>query len=105
MTRVELRKEWEEQVNAFRASDQDKSSWCLKQQIRVPRLEYWLRQFPVQPDKIPSATKWLSVQIRSESHEGMDTLNVRVGAAVIEVSQGYNEALLARIVQTLRSQV
>ena len=101
MSRFKLRREWEERVQAFRASGQHKTSWCAEQQIPVSRLEYWLRQFPLHEMQRTSSSNWVAIQLRDDPKE-KGSLHVRIGAAVIEVHPGYNEALLGQIVQTLR---
>ena len=101
MSSVELRREWEERVQAFRASGQNKTSWCAEQQIPVSRLGYWLRQFPLPEMQRTSPSNWAAIQL-SDGPKEKGSLHVRIGAAVIEVNPGYNEALLGQLVQTLR---
>ncbi|MDS1029687.1 hypothetical protein RDV78_04095 [Bacillota bacterium LX-D] len=43
--KLELRKEWEARVTAFRASGQSTSAWCAEHDIKLPQLRYWLRKF------------------------------------------------------------
>ena len=102
MAKVELRKEWEARVAAFRASGQSTTEWCANHDFKPSRLRYWLRK--INPIDTPSVmpSQWMSVEI-GNMDPGVqgNGLCVRVGHAVVEVQPGFDPLLLKNVVRTL----
>lgn len=107
VTKLELRQQWQDQVNTFRASGLSATKWCAEHNLKLHQLRYWLRQFPMRSSEsthLKSSTqRWLSVQTDSATSILNDAgaLRVHVGVAVIEVQSGYDPVLLTQLVQTL----
>ena len=60
MTRVELQKEWETRVTAFRAIGQSTIEWCAYHNLRVGRLRYWLLKFNPMYTSTAMSPQWMS---------------------------------------------
>lgn len=104
MTKAELQELWETRIAEYRASGQSVKEWCTSHDDITPRqLWYWLRKYKTRKDA-PSmkSTQWLPVEINEQSPvvQG-NTLLIRIGQAGIEVSPGFDPALLAQIVRVL----
>lgn len=103
MTNQERRKKWEARLAAYRTSGQTAAVWCANHDLKPQQLWYWMRKFKTMEETANSSTKWLSVEVDEQPEETRDPLLVRVGPAVIEIQSGYDSALLAEVVRTLRS--
>lgn len=93
---------WHERIKEFRASGQSVAAWGQAQGLKEHQVRYWLRRLsPVAKADVGAAT-WLPVRIAEEEYQKAPTgVVVRVGDAAIEVSPGFNRALLADVVETL----
>lgn len=88
--REELRQLWPELVAEFRASGLGQAQWCRRNGHKVRHLHYWLRKFPV-TDASASASPWMTVDTRLSVDSA---ITVRVGAAEIHVTPGFDPDLL-----------
>lgn len=107
MSRVEVRKEWEARVIAYKASGQNASTWCATDGVKPQRLWYWLRRFRSEGanvvEAVSSSPQWLPVKVGDPSTTGEDGLTIRVGQAAITVHPGFDPVLLKDVVRTLTS--
>ena len=96
MPNDELQQQWEARIAAFKDSGLSGAKWCEEQGIRAHQFYYWKAKLKsdTQPAK-PSG--WL----RIEMSDPADSLQVRIGAAVIEVKPGFSPELLANVVRAL----
>jgi transposase-like protein len=103
MTQAEIRQVWKARVEAYKASGQSTAKWCDAHQINRRHLWYWLRKYKetTQQQK-PSSPQWASVEVAPTPLEPSKTLQVKIGAASIEVKPGFNRALLSDVVRTLQ---
>ena len=84
-TSVEQREQWRERVEAFRASGQSVSAWCVAQGIKPHQLRYWLPRL-AQVQEADGTPQWLPVTVHEqEASVSGNGLGVRVGPAVVEV--------------------
>jgi len=95
MTKAELRDMWESRVAEFRQSGMSVRAWCLKQQVSLCQMHYWLRKSRVSSGQ----ANWVPVQLKEPSIDS--GINVRVGNATIEVRPGFDEELLRQVVKAL----
>jgi hypothetical protein len=102
MTLVEKRQKWESRVAAFKASNQSATAWCAAENLKTHQLYYWIDKFKSVDKPIVNQTQWLSVEVGDlKTSHHPKALPIRVGMATIEVSPGFDPALLSDVVRTL----
>jgi hypothetical protein len=100
MSRAENHKYWSKKVAEFKRSGKIKEEWCQKKNITIKQFNYWLKQFPEEPTE----TQWLPVKVQEEKNIlSVSPLNIKIGAASIEVYPGYDKELLLEILTTLKA--
>ncbi len=105
MTRAErdaIRQEWAARIAEFKASGLSGTAWCKAHGLKPHKLWYWLREFQTEGSSSEPCTQWLSVGVRSNRDDSVSSLLVRVGPATIEVSTGFDQALLLDLVKALK---
>ncbi len=107
MSRVELRRQWEERIRVFRASGQGVAVWCATHDISVATFHYWLRRFPLLPPSVSDSTpvRFLQLDMASIPAQEDLSLTLRIGAVTIDVPQGFDPALLRQVVNVLTTTV
>ena len=109
MTKAEQlrkREEWQEKVAEFRASGLSGAAWCAAEGIKPHMLYYWTKQFPQQTEA-PALIQpqWLPVMLSDQRTEKeVNSLQVRIGPAVIDVRPGFDGKLLTDVVRVLMAQ-
>lgn len=96
MNTAESHKYWSKKVAEFKRSGKTKEEWCKKKNITIKQFNYWLRQFSEEKTE----TQWLPVEIKTVTAA---PLNIKIGAAIIEVSPGYDKEFLLETLRTLQS--
>lgn len=101
---IELRKEWEVRVDAFKASGQSAKEWCEANNLKINQLRYWLRKLRSTDVSTMKHPQWLSVELDNPPEVPIqnNTLVVRVGKVSIEVKPGFDPSLLSDVVKTLK---
>jgi lambda repressor-like predicted transcriptional regulator len=95
---AELLNEWEARIEEYRASGLSVRKWCEESGVSPHKLRYWLERSRQWKEEI----NWSRVEIcDSEICEG--GLSVRIGAARIEVHEGFNHALLCEVLHVVMS--
>lgn len=100
MNKAEKHKYWSKKVAEFKKSVKTKEEWCKKKNITIKQFNYWLKQFSEEKTE----AQWLPVEIKEKSIPTSNSLNIKIGAASIEVYPGYDKEFLLetlRILQTL----
>jgi len=101
MTHKERKQQWEARIEAYKSSGLSKKEFCKQHNISVRQLYYWLRKESLK-EQTDNTVQWLPVNLSGqEDTSGCDFLTVKVGPAVIEVRQGFNEKLLLDVVKVL----
>ncbi|MGI9863088.1 helix-turn-helix domain-containing protein [Moorella naiadis] len=104
MTKAELQELWATRIAEYQTRGQSVKEWCASRKGISPRqLWYWLRKYKNQNGVTPEkANRWLPVEISEQTSKVHgNSLLVRIGRAGIEVSPGFDQALLARVVMVL----
>ena len=106
MSREEVRIQWEARVQEFRNSGLTAAEWCRVHHLNVNQFRRWIHKFPEQnvgEETSSSTIRWLSVKTENlVTHvASAPTITVRVGAAHVEVRDGFNPVLLKQVVQAL----
>jgi len=101
MTKAEQRQEWENLIADYRASGLSAKKWCAANQVKLHQLKYRLyRSSKIGPAM--QQARWLPVEITPENHDDT-SLQIRIGAACIEVRSGFDPVLLKDVVRVLAS--
>lgn len=103
MTNLELKKEWEARIAAYKSSGQSGAAWCAANQINLHQFYYWKRRLTSDDQPKSQSTNWLSFNISNSSDIHSDHILIRIGEVAIQVKQGYDPKLLLTIIQTLRA--
>lgn len=109
MENLELRNVWAERVMACQASGQTAVAWCAANNLKIDQYKHYLQQqrklerSAVRSNATPA--RWLPVEIDAssplEAKNSQKTLLIKVGYATIEISPGFDPALLADVVRVL----
>jgi len=101
MTHIERRQQWEARIEAYGASGLSEREFCRQHNITIRELYYWLRKETLE-EQTGNTVQWLPVSLTGKEDIALsDFLTVKVGPAVIEVRQGFNEELLLHVVKVL----
>jgi transposase-like protein len=100
-TQTDRRKLWESRITAFRESGQKATVWCATNQINRRQLYNWMRKLDDERSA-GNSPSWMAVEV-DEQPVASSVLVIQVGSATIEVKPGYDAALLADVVRTLKS--
>jgi hypothetical protein len=102
MTKGNLQKAWQEKVNQFKASGKTQAVWCIEQEINVRTFNYWYVKFKEPAPTKENLVNWLPIKVEKMNKEKLrPSFNIKIGTAIIEVSQGFNPKLLAEVVNVL----
>jgi hypothetical protein len=113
MNKKEKQQEWSKKIAEFKRSGKTKEEWCKKKNISIKQFNYWLKQEceaggavrnsqrETPPDK-NTATQWLPLELKEKVFTS-NPLNIKIGAASIEVYPDYDKEFLLEILATLKS--
>ncbi len=88
--------DWAERIAQFQASGQSAASWCRENNIKVYQLRYRLQRENGKGNG-PDA-RWLPLL---PDEPNSPALLIKVGTATIEVTPGFDPALLRAVVRAL----
>jgi len=104
MTHTERRQQWKAGIEAYKASGLSAREFCRQHNITTRQLYYWLRKETLK-EQTGNTVQWLPVSLSSKEDTSLSdfltVLTVKVGPAVIEVREGFNEELLLQVVKVL----
>lgn len=108
MTKQEVKQQWKDRIAAYRASGLSQAAWCKENNVSLRQLSYWLKKEGANETPLAASTKWLPVEISSQSADSEkilsnNSLHIKIGPAVVEVKPGFNQKLLLDVVRTLRT--
>ena len=104
MSRNELQEEWERRIALFKASGMSQKKWCQVHHVSIHQLKYWLYNAN-KPKRVQDTNpKFIPVTVEEElpTYEN-NTIQVKVGEAVIEVKPDFNPDLLAKVIKVLKT--
>jgi transposase-like protein len=97
MTSTEDRRaHWQAQVSAQKASGLTIAAWCADHGISSHTLSYWRAKFQEPP---ASNAEWVSVAAATAATNS--SLQIRIGAATVDVCTGFDANLLRDVVTAL----
>lgn len=112
MNKIERLNEWKARIEAFKESGQSVAVWCAENGVNKDRLWAWLRKLQTQDSHsvdtvMPSHL--LAVELTESEPEPKTKrkpecsplLLIKIGKATVEVSRGFDQALLSDVLRTL----
>lgn len=99
MTQSERRAFWAERVAAQGASGASAAAWCAQWDVPLAAFYQWRKRL-AKPEPVGEA-RWARVDEGAPAPES--GLTLRVGAAAITVTAGFDPALLAEVVRALEA--
>lgn len=94
---------WRERLDQLAASGLTQKQWCEQNGVPAHQLAYWKRRLAGAESAETSGGgfDWCPIQLIPEAGPMPSGLEVRVGAAHIQVGPGFDPALLAGVVRAL----
>lgn len=96
----EKRKFWKAHVQAWQDSGYNLAEYCQHHQLVYHRLIYWKTKFANQHKK---PVNFVPVPLQAESSGNSLTLNLQNDRFKIEISSGFSDKMLSRLITTLES--
>jgi hypothetical protein len=95
---------WRERIAAVQHSGITAKQWCQQNAIRPNLFYYWKHQISRVQNDVPKMD-WIPAVVNEQPAQcGQDSITLRVAGVVIEVSSGFNPALLRAVVLALGSE-
>ena len=88
---------WKQKIESWKASGLSQKKWCEENTVSLSTLRYWLDRVVPRQEVIPQFTEVVD-QIADNHSTG---LQIRIGAASIEVAMDFDEKTLQRLVKAL----
>ena len=97
-----LIKNWDKLIQEFEESGKRQAQWCREKNLKIKAFNYQYRKHRKSAQNKPcdEQINWMPVKLEQLTST---KLNVRVGKAIIEIENGYNERLLQSIVKSLEA--
>jgi hypothetical protein len=97
-----LYNEWKKLIKEFEKSNKTQAQWCREKNLKVKAFNFHYRKYrrDNQNKEEINKTNWIPVKFESMI---TSKLNIRVGKAIIEIENGYDERLLQTVVKSLEA--
>ena len=97
-----LNNEWLTLIKEFEKSGKSQAQWCREKNLKDKAFNYQYRKYrrANQDKEEINKTNWMPVKFEPMIPS---KLNIRVGKAIIEIENGYDEILLQNIVKSLEA--
>ena len=94
--------EWEKLVEEFKKSGKSQAQWCREKNLKVKAFNYHYRRLKGSTQNTPpdKQINWMPVKFEPVFSS---KLNIKIGRAVIEIENGYDERLLQSLVKSLEA--
>ena len=93
-----LQEVWTERIRAYQASGQTMKAWSEEHNVTLHQFKYWLYKAQRQ-DRAAATTTFRPVTVVRSAH--LDSLQIQVGVARIDVRPGFEPDLLREVVAAL----
>jgi transposase-like protein len=105
MSRRGTAEQWVTRINDYLASGERAAAWCERNQVSLKQLYYWMAKLKKADRHAPSTTgpQWVALPIEETTAAEARPLVVRVGTVTVEVRPGFEPAVLADVVRTLKA--
>lgn len=105
MTKEEIRVLWLERVEAFKTSGQTQTAFCADHGLHLKQFSYWLRKYKTieQPMQV-NPSGWMALEAKEHvDYPQGNSIDIRIGQAIVEVKLGFDQKLLLDVMKTLRA--
>lgn len=105
MSRVRKAELWASRIDDYRASGERVAAWCERHQVPPKQLYYWMRKLKSGDQQTPPAggPRWVALAVAESAPGEAAPILVTVGAATVEVRAGFEPAVFAEVVRTLKA--
>ena len=106
MSNPELAQEWRERLEDFAISEMTVREWCDFNRVSQHQYYYWRRRLAQPSAKTAATPRWQTVEILDTplASTAKARLNLHIAGAAIEVTSGFDPALLRAVVAALAIQ-
>lgn len=96
---------WSSRISDYKASGERVAAWCARHQVTPHQLFYWMRKLKKADQQTPAASgsKWVAVSVERTIDNEAAPILVKVGTVAVEVRAGFEPAVLAAVVRTLKT--
>jgi transposase-like protein len=105
MSREGMAELWISRINDYRASGERVTAWCERHQVTPKQFYYWMRKLK-QADRqtLPAVgPRWVALSVEEATTVKAPPILVRVGTIAVEVRAGFEPAVFADVVRTLKT--
>jgi hypothetical protein len=97
-----LIRDWDKLIEEFKTSGKSQAQWCREKNLKIKAFSYQYRKRRriTQNKPCDEQINWMPVKLEQLTST---KLSVRVGKAIIEIENGYNERLLQSVVKSLEA--
>lgn len=92
--------DWDTLIKNYRMSGKTGASWCQDNGFKIHQLRWQITKRQKNIDKSSETVHWIPLQM---SDNQKNPITVKIGDAEIQIQEGFNQALFAEVVQTLRN--
>jgi transposase-like protein len=105
MSREGMAERWTARINDYRASGERAAAWCERHRVTPKQLYYWMAKLKKADQQTPSASgpRWVALSVEETTGVEASPILVRVGAIAVEVRAGFEPAVFADVVRTLKT--
>jgi transposase-like protein len=92
-------------INHYRTSGERVAVWCARNQVSPKQLYYWMAKLKkAEPQTHPaSGPRWVALSVEETTAVEATPILVRVGTVAVEVRAGFEPAVFADVVRTLKA--
>jgi len=98
-----LYNEWVKLIEEFKDSGKTQSQWCKENNINVKVFNSHYRKYRRPQGKMETEDNIEWVPIKQIKPFDKATLDVRIGKAIIQIENGYDESLFLKVVKSLEA--
>jgi len=105
MSRRGTAEQWISRIDDYRAGGERAAAWCERNQVSPRQLYYWMAKLKPAAQQVPPAgeSRWLALSVEETPGAGSAPILVRIGTVAVEVRSGFEPAVLADVVRTLKA--
>lgn len=107
MSSEDMAELWAARIKDYQASGERVAAWCERNQVTSHRLYYWMRkQREGERQQAPTAggePKWVALSVQEPTTDEAPPIVVKIGGAAVEVRAGFDAAVFATVVRTLKA--
>ena len=93
---------WGQRLAEHKTSGKSIAAWCREHSIRNNQFYYWRKKLHMAQVGNNRPVKWCPLEVE-QTNLAPSSIAVHVGAATIEIKQGFDPHLLRQIVKVLQS--